>query len=244
MAPGAVYFVSDAHLGAETPEREAAQQARLHDFLTTLPGRASALYIVGDLFDFWFEYRTAIPRRLFHTLAVLRQVRAAGVEITYLSGNHDFWLGPFLSRELGLETRQDAVALNVQGRRIWIHHGDGLMGGDLGYRALKRILRHPLSIRLYRMLHPDLGLPLAHWFSRLSRHSRPGRPLDGDRLWREIAEPRFLEGFDAVLVGHLHHAFERRQDGRVFIVLGDWIEQFTYVALEDGQFRFDVWAPR
>ncbi|HEY3215631.1 MAG TPA: UDP-2,3-diacylglucosamine diphosphatase [Candidatus Eisenbacteria bacterium] len=244
MAPGAVYFVSDAHLGAETPEREAAQQARLHDFLTALPGRASALYIVGDLFDFWFEYRTAIPRRLFHTLAVLRAVRAAGVEITYLSGNHDFWLGPFLSRELGLETRQDAVALTLQGRRIWIHHGDGLMGGDLGYRALKRVLRHPLSIRLYRMIHPDLGLPLAHWFSRLSRHSRAGRPLDGDRLWREIAEPRFLEGFDAVLVGHLHHAFERRQDGRVFIVLGDWIEQFTYVALEDGQFRFDVWTPQ
>jgi UDP-2,3-diacylglucosamine hydrolase len=242
MPPGtAAYFLSDAHLGAEPHEREAPRERALHDFLTSLAGRASHLYIAGDLFDFWFEYRHAIPRRHFATLAVLRELRRAGVEITYLNGNHDFWLGPFLSEELGLITRHGAVEISLQGRRIWLHHGDGLLGGDLGYKLLKRALRHPLSIGLYRWLHPDLGFPLANRVSLASRHSRDERRLDGVRLWNEIARPRFAAGFDTVIVGHLHHAFERRQGRNVFFVLGDWIDQFTYVVLEDGELTMRRW---
>ena len=237
----AAYFLSDAHLGAEPHEREAPRERALHEFLTSLIGRASHLFIAGDLFDFWFEYAHAIPRRHFATLAVLRELRRAGIEITYLNGNHDFWLGPFLSRELGIATRQDAIEIALQGRRIWLHHGDGLLGGDLGYKVLKRVLRSPISIGLYRWLHPDLGFPLANRVSLASRHSRDARPLDGDRLWNEIARPRFAQGFDAVMVGHLHHAFERREGRNVFFVLGDWIDEFTYVALEDGEFAMRSW---
>ena len=243
-APEAVYFIADAHLGADPREQEAAREARLHDFLTSLIGRASALYIVGDLFDFWFEYRTAIPRRHFGTLAVLQRLRAAGIAITYLNGNHDFWLGPFLRDELGMRTHDGPLALDLQGRRIWLHHGDGLGGGDLGYRLLKRVLRNPASIALYRLLHPDLGIPLAHQVSRWSRHSRGDRPLDGDRLWAKIAAPRFAEGFDTVMIGHFHHAFERREDGRAFFMLGDWIEAFTYIALRDGVLTLERWPAR
>src|SRR5512135_3732315 len=104
MPSPAAYFLSDAHLGAEPAEREAERERRLHAFLDSLPGRASHLFIVGDLFDFWFEYRTAIPRRLFPTLAVLRRLHDAGVGITYLNGNHDFWLGTFLAESLGIRT--------------------------------------------------------------------------------------------------------------------------------------------
>lgn len=237
MLPEPCYVFSDAHLGAASPEIE---RQVLH-FLRSLHGRASSLVVNGDLFDFWFEYGHAIPRRHFATLAVLRELRQAGIEITYLNGNHDFWLGPFLSRELGLVTRQDAVDVSLQGRRIWLHHGDGLLGGDLGYKMLKRVLRSPISIGLYRWLHPDLGFPLANRVSLASRHSRDARRLDGDRLWNEIAKPRFAEGYDAVMVGHLHHAFERREGRDVFFVLGDWIDQFTYVVLENGEFRMASW---
>jgi UDP-2,3-diacylglucosamine hydrolase len=237
----AVYFFSDAHLGAQPTEHEASRRARLHDFLTDLCGRAAAVFIVGDLFDFWFEYATAIPRRYFETLAVLRNLKRAGVEVHYLSGNHDFWLGPFLSEELGLTTHQGPIALELQGRRIWLHHGDGLVGGDLGYRILRRVIRHPASVRAYRLLHPDWGFPLARFFSLLSRDSRDRRKPDGDRLWREIAVPRFAEGFDTVMVGHFHHVYERRDGQRAFYVLGDWIDHFTYVVLEDGQLRLEAW---
>jgi len=241
MPSGAVYFVADAHLGAEAADREAARLRCLHDFLASLPGRADALFIVGDLFDFWFEYRTAIPRRYFATLTLLQRLRQAGVSLTYLNGNHDFWLGRFLAEEIGVETRDGPVTLETQGRRVWLHHGDGLVGGDLGYRLLRRVIRNPVSIALYGLLHPDLGIPLAGLVSRWSRHSRGDQALDPDRLWREIAVPRFAEGFDTVMVGHFHQAWERRELGREFVVLGDWIDRFTYAVLENGEMSLRTW---
>lgn len=238
----AVFFISDAHLGAEVqadPERE----RRLHAFLDSLPGRAGTLVIVGDLFDFWFEYGTAIPRRHFATLAALQRLRRAGLTIHYLNGNHDFWLGRFLADELGIRTHSGPLELREQGRRLWIHHGDGLIGGDLGYRLLRRVLRSPVSIALYGLLHPDLGIPLAHRVSAWSRRSRGELPLEPERLWRELAAPRFAEGYDAVLVGHFHHAYERREPGREFFVIGDWIERRTYAVLEGGAIRLERWDP-
>jgi UDP-2,3-diacylglucosamine hydrolase len=243
MSAGAAFFISDAHLGAEHDAARDAREAMLHDFLRALPGRARSLYVVGDLFDFWFEYRTAIPRRHFRTAAALDRLRRAGVEVTLMNGNHDFYLGPFLREDLGLVTHDGPLELNLQGRRIWLHHGDGLLGGDLGYKVLKRVLRSPMSIALYRWLHPDLGIPLAHHVSHWSRTSRPDRPIDGDQVWRDVAMPRFAEGFDTVMIGHFHQTFERSEGGKRCFVLGDWIDRFTYVALEDGVFRMDTWPP-
>jgi UDP-2,3-diacylglucosamine hydrolase len=242
MPADAVFFISDAHLGAEARAVEAAREQRLHEFLKSLPGRAAELYIVGDLFDFWFEYRTAIPRRHFGTLAVLRRLIEADIAITYLDGNHDFWLGRFLQEELGIRTVGGPVTLTTQGRRLWLHHGDGLVRGDLGYRVLRRVIRHPASIALYGLLHPDLGIPLAQRVSRWSRRSRGEKPLEPERLWREIALPRFAEGFDTVMVGHFHHAWERREPGREFFLLGDWIDRCTYAALEGGTVRLERWG--
>ena len=241
MPAEVAYFLSDAHLGTDPAGVEADREARLHAFLRMVAARGGRLYVLGDLFDFWFEYRTAIPRRFFETLCALRDVRAAGVAITYLVGNHDFWLGPFMSRELGMHVHDGALAVEVQGRRLWLHHGDGLIGGDLGYRVLKKVLRHPGCIALYRLLHPDVGIPLAHRVSGWSRHSRAGRPIDFARLEREIAAPRFAEGHDAVMIGHFHAPHHACAGGRDFIVLGDWIEQFTYAVLEAGRLRVETW---
>lgn len=241
MSAGAAFFISDAHLGAEDDAAPDRREALLHDFLRSLPGRASALYVVGDLFDFWFEYATAIPRRHFRTIAALDALRRAGVEITLMNGNHDFYLGPFLREDLGLVTHDGPLALTLQGRRIWLHHGDGLLGGDLGYKVLKRVLRSPVSIALYRWLHPDLGIPLAHHVSRWSRTSRPDRPIDGDQVWRDVALPRFAEGFDTVMIGHFHQVLERCENDRRLYVLGDWIDRFTCVVLENGAFRMETW---
>ena len=150
-------------------------------------------------------------------------------------------MGPFLSRTLGLRTTDQPVTIAQQGRRIWVHHGDGLVGGDLGYKVLRSVIRSPLSIGLYQWLHPDIGIPFAGFVSGASRHSRGHPPLQPDRLWREIAEPRFAEGYDAVLVGHFHHAYERRENGREFFVLGDWIEHFSYVELSEGRLELKRW---
>jgi UDP-2,3-diacylglucosamine hydrolase len=163
------------------------------------------------------------------------------VRVTCLNGNHDFWLGRFLSDELGVQTVAGPLALERDGRRIWLHHGDGLIGGDLGYKALRAVVRHPWSIAAYRWIHPDVGLPLARHVSRLSRGSRERRTLDGERLFREIAQPRFAEGYDTVMIGHFHHVYERREGDRCFFVLGDWMERFSYVELKDGQLTMNIW---
>jgi len=133
------------------------------------------------------------------------------------------------------------VPVEAQGRKLWVHHGDGLVGGDVGYRMLKAVLRSRAGIALYGLLHPDLGIPLAHVVSRWSRHSRGDGPLKPDRLWREIAEPRFREGYDGVIIGHFHHAYERREPGREFFVLGDWIDRFTYAELSGGRIEMRTW---
>jgi UDP-2,3-diacylglucosamine hydrolase len=241
MHSGSVVFLSDAHIGAQAQEVEAYREQRLQAFLATLPGRASSLYIVGDLFDFWFEYRTAIPRRLFGTLSALGRLRDAGIEIVYLNGNHDFWLGSFMAETLGIRTVDGAVTVEHQGRKLWVHHGDGLIGGDLGYKLLRRVLRHPASIAAYGLLHPDLGIPLARAVSGLSRKSRDLLPLRPERLWNEIAKPRFAEGYDGVVIGHFHHAYERRENGHEFFTLGDWIERFTYLELSEGRLTLSSW---
>jgi UDP-2,3-diacylglucosamine hydrolase len=244
MPADSIFFISDAHLGVDSAQQECARTARLHDFLNSLPGRASTLYIVGDLFDFWFEYRTAIPRRHFPTLAVLGKLRERGLDIAYLNGNHDFWLGHFFRDTLGIRTIDGATSVEAQGRRLWLHHGDGLVGGDLGYRALRGVLRSRAGIGLYGCLHPDLGIPLAHMVSRWSRHSHVDELRDPDRLWREICEPRFREGFDGVLIGHFHHVYERREPQREFFILGDWIEHFSYAELTAGRISLKTWPER
>jgi UDP-2,3-diacylglucosamine hydrolase len=239
-----VVFFSDVHLGAESKAREADREARLHDFLNSLEGRYSRLVIVGDLFDFWFEYRTAIPRRVFPTLEILARLRRSGLEIDYLTGNHDFWLGSFFADDLGIRTHDGAMVIEQDGRRVWVHHGDALTRGDLGYKLLKRILRHPASIALYGWIHPDIGIPLAHWFSGGSRHLIGQRTLPAERLWDEAAAPRFAQGFDAVVLGHFHHAFERRENGHEMFVLGDWIKHFTYLTLDQGRFEMHHFPER
>lgn len=235
MSDRSVVFLSDAHLGVQPAAEEAERTARLHAFLGTLPGRASELYIVGDLFDFWFEYGTAIPRRFFGTLTALQRLQAAGVQITYLNGNHDFWLGTFFRDTLGIVTVEGGMTVEAQGRRLFVHHGDGLVGGDLGYRILRSVIRSRFSIGAYGLLHPDLGIPLALAVSRWSRRSRADEPLRPERLWNEIALPAFANGHDGVLVGHFHQAYEQRENGREFFVLGDWITHFTYAELSGGK---------
>jgi len=234
-----VVFLSDAHLGASADADERDREQRLIAWLDALPGRAGELVIVGDLFDFWFEYRSAIPRRLFPTLAALGRLTAAGVTVRYLPGNHDFWLGRFFDEQLGVRTESNPLVIERQGRRVWLHHGDGLLSGDLGYRVLRRVIRHPGSIALYQLLHPDLGLPLARAVSQWSRRSRAERPLDQARLWNTVGEPRFREGCDAVVIGHFHQTLHLHRDAHDLIVLGDWMRHFTWAELSGGRLTLE-----
>jgi UDP-2,3-diacylglucosamine hydrolase len=234
-------FLSDVHFGAEPEERAREREKRLFTFLERRAPDARRLFILGDLFDFWFEYGHAIPRRPFELLRRLADLHAKDVEIVYLGGNHDFWAGPFLRDHLGATLHDGPTRFDLAGRRVSVMHGDGLAKGDLGYKMLKAVLRNPLAIGAYRALHPDLGIPFALWVSRVSRGSRDESKVDREWLFRQLALPRYAEGADAVLTGHYHHPTHFRREGRDFIVLGDWVKNFTYAALADGEFRLERW---
>ena len=240
-APDEALFVSDVHLGSGTEAENRVREGLFGSFLERRASRARRLFVLGDLFDFWFQYGHAIPRGHLSTLRRLFAVADRGVELTYFGGNHDYWAGAFLRDELGATVFDAPARVDVAGRRLALMHGDGEARGDTGYKLLKGLLRSGWAIAAYRAIHPDLGIPFAHGVSRLSRATRDESKVDREWLYRQLAEPRFAQGADAVLTGHYHHPTHFRRDGRDFLVLGDWIGNFTFASLNGGRFALERW---
>ena len=236
----ATFFLSDVHLGAGRPADDAVRAGRLLAFLDTHAVRARELYVLGDLFDFWFDYRHAIPKHHVRVLARLGALVERGVPVTFFGGNHDFWAGPYLAETFGIRAFDAPRILPIDGRKVALMHGDGLARGDAGYKALKGVLRNRWTMGAYRVLHPDVGIPFALWVSRLSRHSRDEGKVDREWLYRQLALPRFADGADAVITGHYHHPTHFRREDRDFLVLGDWVVHSTFASLAEG--RFALWA--
>jgi len=236
-----VLFFSDVHLGV--PGRSPDRVDRLLRLMASARGRVAEVFILGDLFDFWFEYRHAVPKGHFRFLRGLADLVDSGVPVTYLAGNHDFWVGSYLKKELGLSVSDEPIERRIQGRRIFLAHGDGLGKGDLGYRVLKAVLRSRLCIALYRALHPDLGIPLAYRVSSISRGHTGQREVLLPKLYRDIARPRLREGFDGVIMGHVHEPahFAGGDPAGDFVIIGDWLDNLTYVEMEGGLFRLMQW---
>jgi UDP-2,3-diacylglucosamine hydrolase len=235
--PRCAYFIADSHLGQGSPESNRSRERDLLSFFDRVRDERAALYVNGDLFDFWFEYGHAIPKRFVRALQALGDLRRQGVPVLYVGGNHDFWIGEYLARELDVSFTDQPQTLALQGRTIFLAHGDGLGPGDHGYKILKRVLRNRIARGLFRWIHPDLGIPLAGAFSHTSRHHAPRPSVSDEDLRDRLARPRFAEGFDAVVLGHFHRPVHLREEGRDFVVLGDWITRRTVVRLVDGMFE-------
>jgi UDP-2,3-diacylglucosamine hydrolase len=230
-----IYFISDVHLGIGTVEEDRHRLGLLLALLKDIRNERGDLYIVGDLFDFWYEYRSVVPRGYHRLYQALEDLRLADCAVTYIAGNHDFAIGDFFSHDLDLTVVQNDFEFSGQGRRFYLFHGDGLAMKDGGYRALKRVLRSPLSQRLYRLLHPDLGFGLARRFSHGSRDYTSARDfgeLDGMRV---EAERRIAAGVDIVVMGHRHVPRQLSIGSGVYINLGDWLSHFTYAVCRDGK---------
>lgn len=233
------FVASDMHVGAAPPSSEAA----VVRWLDHVAREAGSLVLVGDIFDFWFEYRRVILRDHFRVLAALRRVVEAGVPVTYLGGNHDWWGGSFLEDDVGVAFHRDPVELELGGRRLLAAHGDGLGRGDLGYRILRILLRSRLTRRAFRWIHPDVGARIADAVSGTEAREGSGSGPTPD----ERARAAFLEEWarerleadpelDGVLVGHAHvPAVTEVEPGRFYLNAGDWIHHRSYLVLVDGE---------
>ena len=221
---GALYFISDVHLGAQPPAEEAAMEARLLDLLERVGTDGERLYILGDLYDFWYEYRHVIPSTGLRVLAAIQGLTERGIEVHYLTGNHDFAIGPFISDTLGCHIHREPLDVEWSGTRIHLHHGDGLAGNDIGYRVMTKIIRSRQAMWLWRLLHPGIGFAIADRVSGTSRHYTTGKDYgSGERAWSHI-EAIAGRGYDYFIMGHTHMAEERRlESGCTYLNLGSWL---------------------
>lgn len=230
-----VYFFSDAHLGAETQQEEKLKEKNLLAFLGQVKEDGDYLYILGDLFEFWFEYRNVMPKEHFDVLIKLKELAQKGVKTSYVAGNHDFWLGDFLPEQIGIQVSREPISAEHQGKRILLIHGDGLSKKDRGYRILKRILRNRTNMWLYRQLPPDLGIPLAKKVASLSRSHTSRKEYQFDD-YLNFAREKIEQGYDAVVMGHTHCPLMKDLGKGIYLNVGDWIENFTYGKLKGGKF--------
>lgn len=235
------YFISDAHLGLGSREEERQKESRLIAFLDVIKEDASQLFIVGDLFDAWFEYRTVIQKGFHRLLAKLDECTERGIAVHYLAGNHDYWMKDFFPDELRIKTYHGPFETVINGKRIFIHHGDGLSNNNPGYAILKRILNNRLNIWLFSWLHPDIGITIARSSSRRSRHYTSGKDYGMEDGMLAFARQKIEEGFDIVIMGHRHRPVCTEIGNGVYINLGDWIEHNTYAELAGGTIELKQW---
>jgi UDP-2,3-diacylglucosamine hydrolase len=234
------YFFSDAHLGMGTRADDREKESCIVRFLDHISLDAEQLFIVGDLFDYWFEYRTVVPKGYVRLFAALARLADAGVAITYVAGNHDFWVRSYFRDELGMEIALDPIEREIHGKRFYIHHGDGLLTGDSGYRFLKRVLRNRFNIFLFSLLHPDLAASIAQWTSRKSRQHTSQRTFEeGDMV--SFAQTKIEEGFDVVVMGHNHIPGLRNIGSGVYVNLGEWMGENTFAVFDGKRVKLEKW---
>jgi UDP-2,3-diacylglucosamine hydrolase len=237
-----VVVVGDAHLGyAGSGDEEAFQE-----FLEAVPSLGTRLLVTGDLFDFWFEYRSVIPRRPFRTLARLAALKDRGVAIEVFGGNHDRWGGDFWEKDLGIPFHREGVDLALAGRKAWVHHGDGLVEQKLGGKIIHRVTRNPLTIMVFSLLHPTAGFWLADRLSgALSEGTKTGAVLDAAAEAQQRFARSVLAGrpeLQLVLLAHTHRQrLVEMEPGRFYLNAGQWVRDRQYAIITPQEIRTLTW---
>ncbi len=239
-----VFFVSDTHFRYEpSTGEERAKRERFIDFLRRIEG-CSRLYLVGDIFDFWFEYRSVVPRYYRDVLDPLVSLRKGGTEIFMTGGNHDYWLGPYVSDVLGFTILPTLSTHEIQGHRITMTHGDSLIPRDFAYKTLKAVIRSGPAIAIARGVHPDLLYAFARRFSRASKGITEGLTERSARILLAMAEGSFFRwGNDVFVMGHVHYPCLTRYGERSFVILGDWERSSSFLELRGGRLTLGFYSP-
>ncbi len=230
-----VLVVSDAHLGQDLEVPSDERQRRLIQLLEDQGPRADLVVLLGDIFEFWFEYRRVIPRDFLPLLGALTHLRRS-TQVIFVEGNHDLWMETFFPDVLGIPVVEEGVDLRLGTLRVWLGHGDLVDGVSLGGRTTRKILGHPLLKGLFRWIHPDVGIALAHTVAHWSRKRSREEEIPEPRLHQGVAA-LIREGYRLVVLGHLHEVRAQRVGEGFLLVTGDWMRLFTYVWLEPDRFE-------
>ena len=238
-----IYFASDQHFGAPTRALSLPREQKFVKWLDEIKKDATAIFLLGDLFDFWFEYKTVVPKGFVRILGKLAEIRDSGIPIYFFVGNHDLWMADYFETELNIPVYRDNKEFTFNNKTFLIGHGDGKGPGDKGYKRMKKVFVHPFSKWLYRWLHPDIGMKLAHYLSvknKLISGAEDVRFLGEDKEWLVLYAKRKLETkhYNYFVFGHRHlPKIIRVGDKSEYINLGDWIGYFTYGVFDGENFE-------
>lgn len=235
-----IYFASDNHLGAPTAAESRPRERRFVQWLDSIKADAGAIFLLGDLFDFWFEYGTVVPKGFVRVLGKLAELRDSGIPIYFFVGNHDLWMDDYFETELEIPVYRSPLPFQCAGKRFLVGHGDGLGPGDKGYKRMKKVFTNPFCKWLFRWLHPDIGVRLAQYLSvknKLISGDEDVHFLGEDKEWLVQYCKRKLQTthYDYFLFGHRHLPMTIKVgENSTYINTGDWIQYFTF-AVFDGK---------
>jgi UDP-2,3-diacylglucosamine hydrolase len=240
-----IYFASDFHLGIPDHDSSLVREKKLVAWLEMIASDAAEIFLMGDLFDFWFEYKTAIPRGYARLLGKLAEITDEGIPVHLFRGNHDMWAFDYLTKELNIQLHRDPEFREFNGKHFYLAHGDGLGPGDSGYKFIKKVFANPVNQWLFRQLHPDIGIRMALFWSRKSRNVNIEKEKRVQDINLKLIQQRITvhslamlkqhPDLDFLIYGHYHYPLDIPvSDTARQLVLGDWITHFTY-AVFDGE---------
>ena len=242
-----IYFASDNHLGLPNSEVSLVREKHFISWLEEVRKDAAAIYLLGDLFDFWIEYKTVVPKGFVRVLGKLAELSDSGIPITFFTGNHDLWMRDYFQKELNITVYRQPITLTVGTTRFLIGHGDGLGPGDKGYKLMKKLFTNPFSQWLFRWLHPDLGVRLGQYLSKKNKlisGEEDVKFLGEDKEWLVTYSQKKLkeEHFDYFVFGHRHLPLEiELNQNSKYINLGDWITHNTYAVFDGTTLKLKTW---
>lgn len=234
-----IYFASDQHFGAPTSEKSKPREQKFVAWLDEIKNDAEVIFLLGDLFDFWFEYKTAVPKGFVRVLGKLAELKDNGVQIHFFVGNHDLWMNDYFEKELGIPVYHKPTEFEFNGKTFLIGHGDGLGPGDKGYKRMKKVFTNPFSKWLYRWLHPDIGIRLAQYLSvknKLISGEEDVKFLGEENEWLvQYCKKKLTEKhYDYFVFGHRHLPLDIKiSENSTYINTGDWISYFTFAVFKN-----------
>lgn len=242
VSPGKkIYFLSDFHLGAPDHEKSFKREKRIVQFLQQAKKDAAHIFIVGDMFDFWYEYKTVVPRGYTRIFGTLAEITDSGIPVSFFVGNHDMWMSGYFEEELNIPVYHHPKEFTFNSKLFFIGHGDGLGPGDHGYKFMRKIFRNKFCQGLFGMLHPSWGMGLAMYFSRKSREATGEADkhfLGVEKEWLITFSKQLLtrQHYDFFIFGHRHLPvdFPLRENSR-YINLGDWIQYNSYAEFDGNE---------
>jgi UDP-2,3-diacylglucosamine hydrolase len=239
-----IYFASDFHFGIPDHARSLEREKLFIKWLDEVKDDASQIFLMGDIFDFWFEYKTVVPKGFVRLLGKLAEITDAGIPVSLFRGNHDVWAFNYMEKELNIKLYRDPEVMEFSGKKFYLAHGDGLGPGDHGYKFLKKVFACRFNQWLFRWLHPDLGAKMSLFFSKRSRLANVAKEgkkdvtnnIKNEMLYKYTEEMiKQQPDIDFFIFGHRHLPTQvSMSDSAELVILGDWISNFTY-AVFDGE---------